>query len=46
MSDTELNKLKRYLYQNPEFQQFESLKAMEARIGKSLKEVETDEMDD
>ena len=39
-------KLEKVLRQNPEFLQFESLKAMEARIGKSLKEVEKDEIDE
>ena len=42
----ERGKLEKILRQNPEFLQFESLKAMEARIGKSLKEVEKDEMDE
>lgn len=42
----ERGKLEIVLRQHQDFQQFESLKAMEARIGKSLKEVEKDEMDE
>jgi hypothetical protein len=42
----ERGKIEKVLRQNPEFLQFENLKAMEARIGKSLKEVEKDEMDE
>ncbi|TRZ53198.1 hypothetical protein D4S03_02160 [bacterium] len=42
----ERGKLEKVLRQNPEFLQFENLKAMEARIGKSLKEVEKDEIDE